>query len=392
MAGTFLSSQTHLDAVRPFTGLGGPGSRANGLGQAFTSIADDATALRYNPAGLAHLSKSEINLGFTHLTVSKDVTGAFAGTADITATRLNNAGFALPVPNTKLTLAMGYHQIMAFEREQELNGSYDDGTSWQDLLTEEGRMSAWSLGAGYQVSPKLALGGAFHILSGKNEYTQQYTVYEGVSPIYTDLFQIKPTYIGVGLDLGLMLSPLPTWRIGLLLRSPQGIKTEEEFTDNSSQDTFVYEYKTRSSYSGRLGSSLNIGPLLLSSDLFWFDYSQIRFESDIYDSTTRIDIGINDTLRTEYASAVGCAAGAEFLLPGINAKLRAGYRLDPPINHTAPSKMNQHTFALGFSIVPAPQIKLDAAFSHTFWKRDLTSSAEEKTAVGDVTINIVYRF
>ena len=39
----------------------GVGSRANAMGGAFTAMADDATALYWNPAGLANLEMSELN-------------------------------------------------------------------------------------------------------------------------------------------------------------------------------------------------------------------------------------------------------------------------------------------------------------------------------------------
>jgi len=185
---------------------------------------------------------------------------------------------------------------------------------------------------------------------------------------------------------------LPAWRIGILLRSPQEINVEEEFADNSGETWPTYEYKTRATYYLRLGSSLTIGPVLVSGDLSWFDYSQIRFESELYDSTTHIDIPINDTLRTQYAPALGYAAGAELLLPGINAKLRGGYRSDPPINRDSPAKMTQRTFTLGLSVVPVPLVKIDAAYSLTTWQRDLSDGWREETSASMAMVNFVYRF
>ncbi|MGC9364654.1 MAG: PorV/PorQ family protein [Fidelibacterota bacterium] len=38
----------------------GIGSRANGMGDAFTAVADDGTAMYWNPAGIAHLNRMEI--------------------------------------------------------------------------------------------------------------------------------------------------------------------------------------------------------------------------------------------------------------------------------------------------------------------------------------------
>ena len=42
----------------------GVGARTVGLGGAFTAVADDALALYYNPAGMAHLNRKEISASY----------------------------------------------------------------------------------------------------------------------------------------------------------------------------------------------------------------------------------------------------------------------------------------------------------------------------------------
>ncbi len=59
-----------------FLGIG-VGSRAIGMGGAFVSIADDATALYWNPAGLANLQKNEVVL--VHTEWLADINFDFAG-------------------------------------------------------------------------------------------------------------------------------------------------------------------------------------------------------------------------------------------------------------------------------------------------------------------------
>ena len=147
LSSSFLSAQIAWDAVRPLTGVGGPGGRANGMGQAFTGVADDATALYYNPAGLAHLTRTEFDMAFDHLSVTTDVTeGTVTQSATITATRMNNAAFAFPLEDIKMTAAVGYSTARAFERKRDMPGppSYDD-------FTEEGKLGVWSFGVGYQI-------------------------------------------------------------------------------------------------------------------------------------------------------------------------------------------------------------------------------------------------
>ena len=42
----------------------GAGARANGMGDAFVAVADDATAIFWNPAGLFLLDRPETSFGF----------------------------------------------------------------------------------------------------------------------------------------------------------------------------------------------------------------------------------------------------------------------------------------------------------------------------------------
>jgi long-subunit fatty acid transport protein len=372
---SFLSAQIAWDAARPFVGLGGPGGRANGLGQAFTGVADDATALFYNPAGLAHLTKAEFDIGFDHLSVTTEVRETSASqSATISATRLNNAAFTFPIEDTKITAAVGYQMVRAFERKRDL-----PGTPIIEEFTEEGKLGIWSMGMGYQISTKAAVGMGVDVLRGRNTYTEP-----------MDQYVLEPTYTGLGASIGLMLSPIPAWRVGLLMRSPQSLQVDEE---ERYDGTMTREYKTRSSYSLRMGSSLMVGPMLFTADAFWFDYSQIRFDSDLTDTAGQyIDVSINQEIRSDYTSTLGYAVGFEMLLPIANAKLRAGHRMDPNYERDAPSEMNQQTLAMGLSVVPIPQLKIDAALGLTGWQRDLSANQREETSVTNVTISFIYRF
>ena len=344
LATASLTGQYDSDAVRPFLGVGGPGSRANGMGQAFTGVADDATALYYNPAGLGHLIRAEFNLGFDHLSAASDVQGpniSLSSTAVITTTRLTNVGLALPIPNSKLTLALGYHEVRAFDRRRDLTINSGE-VSQREQFATEGNLGVYSLGMGYQVSPQFALGAAIDLLSGQSNYTEWITTQTGLGcgcgteseTKSSQYVQVEPDYRGVGLSLGLLFAPLPAWRLGLLLRTPQRIEVEETYTDETFDGTATIDYQTRSSYALRMGSSLSLGPILLSGDLFWFDYSQVRFKSGIWDSTTiikDIDISINAALRANYTSTLGFALGTEVLLPRINVKLRGASVMSRPL-------------------------------------------------------------
>jgi hypothetical protein len=57
------------------------GARAVSMGRAFVAVADDATALYWNPAGLARISRPEVLLDYSRPFVVEGLRGGFAGLA-----------------------------------------------------------------------------------------------------------------------------------------------------------------------------------------------------------------------------------------------------------------------------------------------------------------------
>lgn len=398
-----LPGQDDRDAVLPFRGLGGPGGRANGLGQAFTGVADDFTALYYNPAGLGNLTHGEINLGFSHQIVATGVTGpSVDDDASLSITRLANAGFVMPIPTTQITFAFGYNLVRSFERVREIHYRADLIEN-NESYEVEGKLGAFSLGLGYQLSPQVALGGALDFLIGGNDYTEQGIFKEQGYEDEAYYLQIEPDYSAIGLSLGLLVAPIKPLRLGLLLRTPQTVHVDEKYTDETLDGSISRDYTTKGPYSLRLGTALVLGPALISGDLSWFDYSQIRFESDLVDTNSNnIDIGINHAIRQNYRNMVGLALGSEVLLPVANVKLRGGYRYEPSYLKSDDTPQGKTSFLVGLSATPAPQIKLDAAYSYTVWKRDTAfypspyeetvHTITEHNSAGNFIINLIFRF
>jgi hypothetical protein len=61
-----LFSQSEEDARRlSYLGMGF-GARALGLGTAYTGVANDYSAVYWNPAGLGQIGRNEVSLGLSH--------------------------------------------------------------------------------------------------------------------------------------------------------------------------------------------------------------------------------------------------------------------------------------------------------------------------------------
>ncbi len=157
------------------------GPRAIGMGGAFSALADDASALFWNPAGLARVGHQE-------------VTGSYANLYD-TGTKDNLVSFVLPLSPDRAAGADWYHS------------GFDDGV----LGFSENRVT---LGAALKLRPWLWAGAGGKLLT------------RGTSLDGLNIASGR----GFGLDLGLLASPADRWRLGLVgqdltgtsLRSPEG--------------------------------------------------------------------------------------------------------------------------------------------------------------------------
>ncbi|MFI5370309.1 MAG: hypothetical protein ACHQ52_02040 [Candidatus Eisenbacteria bacterium] len=157
------------------------GVRAIGMGGAFSAVADDASALFWNPAGLARIGHQE-------------VAGSYANLFD-TGIQDNLVSFVLPLSLDRAAAVDWYHS------------GFDDGV----LGFSENRVT---LGGSFKVRPWLWAGAGGKLLT-------RGTSLDGQSLV---------SGRGFGLDLGLLASPLDHLRLGLVgqditgtnLRSPDG--------------------------------------------------------------------------------------------------------------------------------------------------------------------------
>jgi long-subunit fatty acid transport protein len=60
------------DALRLSTPGFGVGARAMGMGNAYTGVASDFSAIYFNPAGLAQLTRGEFSMGMSYLNAQDD--------------------------------------------------------------------------------------------------------------------------------------------------------------------------------------------------------------------------------------------------------------------------------------------------------------------------------
>lgn len=288
------SAQFVDDALRYSTTGLGVGARALGMGGAYTGVANDYSALFWNPAGLAQMEYGEFSFGLSHtnyLDGSNFLTTNSSSLAS-NATKLNALGIVYPVPVRRgsLVLAFGYQRQADFTTGVSFSGfnpnssiiQTPDPQTWapngatypSDLtnnlayqlylanidtvngtfispingrltqigkVLEEGGLSNWSAGGALDVSKNLSVGITLTYVSGTYHYTSDYKeqdnngVYQ-TPPHPFDFDQltvqddVQSDISGVNAKFGLMYRDPDHFRLGLTIKTPTSFRVKEDFS------------------------------------------------------------------------------------------------------------------------------------------------------------------
>ncbi len=385
----------------------GVGARAMGMGGAHIACVNDATALLYNPAGLARIKRLELGVGLTHQRFENETGLLGSGLHDAvipyyndvsrlqTNTRFSSASFVYPVPTYRgsLVLGLGVFRVMSFDKS--FKYVYSIGPQYhpaaEELISESGGVNVWTAGGAQDISPNISLGLAFNYWSGKEDYTL-----ESESSFWhaDTLFQIRfndeiyDDYSGFSGKFGLSVYPSKYFSFGFTLDSPTWLTVDEEYilrTDSThTYDEYIWlieergvpRYKLTHPYRFGMGAAIYIKNLLLSGDINYADWSQLKYREGF-------EIGEkNRNVKEYYREVIRWGVGAEVLVPWISGKVRAGYYSDPlPYDSEfLESDRSYLTFGLGFLIDRV--MTIDFAWVHGFYdfKYEFDSFKEEYTA------------
>ncbi len=160
-------------AVMPFLRTG-PGTRATALGESYAGLADDASALYWNPAGLGQLHRYHLSLSHHEW---------------LTQTRDEFVHCVLPGPTGSFGIGLAYSGTPGIERWSATNESLGTFSTWNSVI---------ALGYGLRLGRKCFLG-----FAGKG--------------YYEDLYEVAG--YGGALDLGFLCRPSSRLGIGLACRN-----------------------------------------------------------------------------------------------------------------------------------------------------------------------------
>ena len=230
--GTLISQQSRTT----FT-VEGAGARAMGLGGAFIAVADDATAVSFNPAGLAQLLNPEMSLvgrglnqqvGYQDFQTTGQGRQLAVSDSLSTRTRLDPLFLSATAPvrvgernlvfqlSIQRAFALGESDRRDLEETPLVTGTGVPSHLSQSI-SQSGQIDVYSAAVAYEVSQRILLGIAWNQWRGRWDLASASS--ESVNLTRTTLaFRQTNALDGSNFNLGLIWR-WPTWSLGLVRRS-----------------------------------------------------------------------------------------------------------------------------------------------------------------------------
>ena len=391
----------------------GVGARTMGMGGASLGLADDFTALYWNPAGMAQIQKFEMFSSLSHNTAIADT--YFTGDAVKTATsrsqmRLNSIGFVYPflAKQGGWAIAFGYNRSQNFDNQTAIqgvdpsNGTEFSGLAINEINANSGGIGIWSFGTSVYISKRILIGGSLDFWQG-NSLNELDTTATDIADIDRELArfryqdEIDREYSGIGGRIGLLAHLTDEISLGVTVVSPVELGVDEQWYQSTIAD---YDDGERSSdtESGALAYDIErpfeIGAgaavklfnkqLILAGDVQFTDWRQTR-----YDPAPADDIS-HDNFERFYDTTVQVRLGAEYQIPIIATHIRLGYLRDPiPLRYT---QVDTHDFlTAGVGKIFEDSLKLDVTYVLGGWAQE-RNEVKTEHLTHRVFVSAAYRF
>ena len=452
---TSVQAQFAEDAIRILQDENGISARAFGMGNAFVGLADDYSALYWNPAGLAYLDDAHFYGEISNLNYQNDV--SFFGTKtedDQNYTKLSSIGFALPLPTSRgsFVIGLGYNRVKNFDQNIAYSGlkTRDDGFSIflddiefefdQDLqqsfnISDEGSLDQWNVGFGIALSPRLMAGVTAVIYSGNSNFNAN-TIRDDINNVYenriifTDTSGVSDTtdfaryelnqfletdYQALSLKFGAMVELAPGLKLGGVIGLPTTFSVEEVFTESDNilyddgiedpltGDPAVFEYDVETPFYFDAGFSYKVPMFTLAGSMRYRDWSQTRFDipSEFEGDSLFQDLESENTIiRTDYRATTEYNIGGEVRLPALNARLRGGYSVVPDPRDNVPDEFDKTYISFGVGLKLDRRVHLDIGYRQGSWENFpidsngnfITGGPLEEITTRDLRFGLTYRF
>lgn len=399
-------------------------TKALSMGNAFTAVADNPSALFFNPAGLATLG-TQATVGVAPTFSRTEYRPSSGGSEERTSnpTILVPNLFATHQLSDDLGLGVGIFSPFGLETHWSNTGSLRYVATDSRL-----RVVEMSAGAGYRPIPTLSIGaGAVYTqvdarlqsqmnLSALNSFLAGGTVSsaDGVKTLEGDGGAF-------GYTAGVLFDPAENIRLGMSYRSAfhVTVKGDTKLEGLSAQSAGLFggaSYQTQTETRVVLPESFTLGgavsateKLLVSADAEWVNYGRVRNTTLQFSETDPNRAGVlnqgNPTPR-DWSATWNVGVGAQYKLND-RWEPRAGYFYYPEAIPEAtwdPStpESERHGVTVGFGYLTGP-VTLDFAYNHIWFKSRSISNQVGATSLASVngeyksnadilSMNLTYRW
>lgn len=365
--------------------ISGAGARAAAMGGAFIGVADDATAITWNPSGLTQLYRPEVSLVARFVAENyKYESSYYDGRVDNQSHFIVNfASAAIPIWNGKVVAAI------AFQKQLDWYSGWDS----DEDETANGGANTLITGIAIQILPILSAGFSTNIWMGSS-VKETYDTYN------EDYVERTITFSGVNMAFGLMAdfnnleNPFP-WKLGMMMRTPfdLGVEVDADFDYVSD---IKYKNTVEMPIMMGFGTSFRIGEnFTLSADY------EIRAYGE---SKINYELGGSSNLSDSKEDLVQFRVGAEYLAINDFAviPLRAGYKTIPTLlTNGEGDETTDQTTGSGFSVGTGlifEKIAIDATIDISSYIQewdDWPNNGEDETATStkyNATVSCIFYF
>jgi long-subunit fatty acid transport protein len=402
---TLSSAQTLGDPARTDVGVG---SRSLAMANNVVALTNDASALFWNPAGMAFSKDREFQVSFGGLSSSafsnfhpQDINTGIA--SSITRLGLGNVSFMRGLPRSCSRVAIGfaYQNPYSLDAVLKYGSSYitgADAISLNNSYRAMGSLNFWTGGFAFRITPEFGVGLALSAITGRelNDLSFEKTVNGIVADSMNDQYidKVERTYQGVDARLGFRYNIGEHVGLGMRIEFPSVIAFHEygnEELPSATSQSYYYEIDGRlvSYYSGACGLALSF-----------------PFASANAEVTARAPHPDAKEGESQSYWQVGAGIGLEVPIFSKSLKLRTGYSWhdyapypyrvqylgDVVVDNTVPEQSfdGEHQVGIGCAWHPNDLLTFDLAYAHRFYNvstEALDELHQSQRLAGSITLS-----
>lgn len=284
-------------------------------------------------------------------------------------------------------------------------------------VLEGGGLNNWSAGGAVDIARNVAVGLTLSYVSGTYTYERTYqerddrnlyTSPVNGSPLQFDQFSqddfIESDLTGFNAKIGLMYRVPDKFRFGIAVKTPTTLRIKESFgtTFKASFDNGdvvspepsnnINEYDVVTPWVFSAGASIAVHDLLLSGDVEYTDWTQVKFENANPDV-----LALNKTIKDLFRATANLRGGAEYDLKSIGVRLRGGFIYNTSPFRGDPSSFDQKFVTAGIGVLLSEDTMLDLTYARGWWKTfryNYTGSPQlfEDVVTNNFALTFSYRY